>query len=213
LSFSGLVKKTPQLLLYANAGIAAAAGIWLVYNGQLIGVWPMFLALIFSPVILPVVLLPTGFFAGVLRVISNGGGPKPVIVILSVLSIGWLVIAMSGYALLCYHELTPAATAMPLYAKIYGCAIAVAPFALLAAKDKDNLLFTGLVCFMQVAVIITTVLPPVLQIEWDSWRNFGLCVGIMALFTLLQAAAEELFMGKTPPGSNLPDVPGGDISS
>lgn len=212
MSFSGFVKTTPALLLYANAGVAAATGIWLVYNGQLIGVWPMFLAFIFSPVVLPIVLLPTGFFAGVLRVISNGGGPKPLVAILSVLSIGWLIIAMSGYALLCYHELMTAAAVLPLYAKIYGCGIALAPFALLASKDRENLLFVGLVWFMQIAVIATTLLPPVLQIEWDSWRNFGLLVAIMGLFTLLQAAAEALFLGKTPPGSNLPDVPGGDIS-
>jgi len=200
LTFASLVKKSLAVLFYSNAALAAAAGIWLIYAGHLAGVWPLFLAFIFSPVVLPLLLLPTGFFAGVLRLISNGGGPKPLIKILTVLSIGWIVVVMAGYGLLCFHVLADTAVAMPIQAKVFACAVALAPFCMLAAKERDNLLFTSLVWYMQIAAVVTTLAAPQLGWDWDSWNNFWLFGALIGAFVLLQAGYEALFLTK----KNLP---------
>ena len=207
MTFASLVKKSLPVLFYANAAAAALAGIWLIYAGHLAGVWPLFLAFIFSPVVLPLLLLPTGFFAGILRLLSNGGGPKLIIKVLSFLSIGWIVVVMAGYALLCFHVLADTLATMPLQAMVYACAVALAPFCMLAAKERDNLLFTSLVWYMQIAAVVTTLAYVPLGWDWDSWNNFWLFAAIIGVLVLLQAAYEELFMTKKNIAS-VPDAPG-----
>ncbi|HYD17376.1 MAG TPA: hypothetical protein VEF76_02725, partial [Patescibacteria group bacterium] len=70
MSFAGLVKKSLTPLIYLNLLVVVASGGWLVAQGFKGDVWPAIVALIFSPLILPLYLFPAAFFAGMMQVVS-----------------------------------------------------------------------------------------------------------------------------------------------
>ena len=197
-----LVKKSLPVLLYTNLVAAAGAGIWLAFTGFVTVVWPLILALLLSPLLFPFFLVPLGLFAGSARVI--GGSMPRVAKTLNVLSVIYLAFVLAGYSLICFRVVYDAVMQAPLPAGIFGISIALAPFALLGMKDRDNIFFTGLVWMTQVTAI--AVMAAMASYGWDLAYSFWIFWGMLLVMLGAQAAYEAVFMKQKPAMTPPPSI-------
>ncbi len=194
-----LVKKSLPVLLYTNMVAAAGAGVWLVFTGYVTIVWPLILALLMSPMLLPFFLVPLGLFAGSARIVQ--GSMANVAKVLNILSVIYLAFILSGYCLVCFRIVYDAVMKAPLPAGIFGVAIALSPWALLGMKDRDNVFFTGLIWMTQITAI--AVMAAMASYGWDLGYSFWVFWGTLLVMLGAQSGYEAVFM-KTKPAMTPP---------
>ncbi len=180
--------------MYLNIGAMVISGVWLTTQGYIFAVWPAVLVLLFSPFVFPVLILPAAMCAGIMHLF---GQAKPWLgKIMAVLSVGYLVFAFTFYSMLLFRMMAePIGSHTNLIAgMVYGVAAGLAPWTILAVKDRDNLFFTGLVLMAEVTSIIVMVAAVLLQMNfWPSAFAFW---GILTGFVMLQALYERVFLKK-----------------
>ncbi|MDE1153143.1 MAG: hypothetical protein PW788_11455 [Micavibrio sp.] len=189
MSVSGIVRALQSPLLYTNLLIAAGTGVYFALTGYVTLVWPFIVGLLFSPIVLPLLLTPVGLFAGMAHILSQ---QKPGIArILNILSVGTLVTAMTGTVVLTLRLVYAVALVQPL-AAVFGAAIAIAAWALLGMKDRQNLFFTGMLLMLQITTI--GIAYGMVTQEWDTTMTFWSFWVAMVAMVLLQTAYEAMFI-------------------
>ncbi len=202
MTLAQLVRKSLPVLLYTNLVIAAGAGVWLAFTGYVTVVWPLILALLLSPLLFPFFLVPLGLFAGSARIIS---GSMPLVAkILNVLSVIYLALVLSGYSMICFRVVYDAVMQAPLPAGIFGVAIALAPWALLGMKDRENVFFAGLIWMTEVTAI--AVMAAMASYGWDLGYSFWVFWATLLVLLGAQAGYEALFMKQKPAVTPPPSI-------
>jgi len=201
-SLSNLVRASQTPLLYANLVVAAGAGVYLAATGYVTTVWPFIVGLLFSPIVFPLLLTPVGLFAGMAHLLSQA---KPGVArFLNILSVGTLVTVMAGVCVLVLRLVYDVATVQPI-AAVYGVAIALSAWALLALKDRQNLFFTGMLWMTQITAIVIAYF--MMTLQWDAATTFWSFWIAMVALVLLQTAYEAMFIKPQQPPQEPPAVP------
>lgn len=182
MAITEIVKKSLTPLIYVNIVVMAFGGLSLLWmtGGY---AWMGFLALFFSPVCFPILLLPAGILTGLMHLALKSQTAR-LEKVLTVLSLCYLVSVLSAYTVLCFYFLV-GAPQVP--AAMYAVSSAVLPWAIFAAKDRDNVFFTGLVIMMQFSALVLVALNVALRLDdfeqkfWIIWGVMMFCVGVEAL--------------------------------
>ncbi len=193
MAFASLIRKSLTPLIYANLAAMVIAGGWLAAQGYISSIWPAIIALIFSPLILPLYLFPAAFFAGMMQVVSLAY-PR-VSKFMALVSTLYMITAFAMYAMGTIYLMYGVMEREPLAAFFFGVAAGVAPFAILAAKDRDNLFFTGLVWMEKLCAVVVMLLALLKGIA--PWHGFWIFWCLMAAMVGAQALYEKIFMKKT----------------
>jgi len=172
---------------------AMASGVLILLTGIWAPLWPSVLGVMLSPLVFPVLLVPAAFLSGVMR-IAQAAYPK-VARVCMLLAFGWFIGVFGFYAFFVVHMnlslgAPEAATRLP--ALVWTIAMAVLPWTIFAAQDRDNLLFTGMVLMMFAAAAVTT--PLVFFLIVPYWTGFWIFCGLMATMLSLQALYEHFFL-------------------
>lgn len=165
--------------------------------------WPPLLALMFSPVVFPLVLFPAAFFSGVMQV-AQTAYPK-IARAAMLLTFIWFVLVLSGYALGVYyvgHGLMQAGAPTTIPMLVWTIAVTVLPWAVFATKDRDNILFTGLVLMLLASCAV--VVPLLAFGMLAFWQGYGALCGLMAGMLSIQALYEHFFVAKKNTASAAP---------
>ncbi len=192
MAFATLIRKSLTPLIYANLAAVVIAGGWLAAQGYVSHIWPAVIALIFSPLILPLYLFPAAFFAGMMQVVSLAY-PR-LSKFMALFSTLYMVTAFALYCMGTIYLMYAVMGREPLAAFFFGVAAGVAPFAILAAKDRDNLFFTGLVWMAKLCSL--AVMSLVLLKNIAPWHGFWIFWCLMAAMVGAQALYEKIFMKK-----------------
>ena len=184
MAISDLVKKSLTPLLYVNVVGMAFGGLSLLWMDGFAHAGPGFLGLFMSPAVFPLLLLPAGILTGLMHLLLKTQMQPLLEKLLTVLSLIYLVSVLCGYTVLCFYFL---AGAPEIPAAIYAVTSSVLPWAIFAAKDRDNVFFTGLVLMMQLSAIVLVTLNVALRLDdftqkfWIIWGVMMFCVGVEAL--------------------------------
>ena len=196
--FADLTRKalTPLIAVCLVAALGSAAVI--LQGGGWRLLWVPCLALMFSRIIFPLILLPAAFFSGVMQA-AGAVYPKVAKVCLW-LTFGWVIAVLGLYQFGIFHlgaglMEEPAPARFPVL--VWTIAIAVLPWALFALRDRDNILFTGIVYMMTVSALVS--LPVMIFYAWPVVTGFWLFCGLMAAMLSLQAAYEHFFLAASAP--------------
>jgi hypothetical protein len=198
LTLRDIVQKSLNPLIYANLVGMVLAGLSLIAFGFFPAVWPGFVALLVSPIVFPLLLLPAGFFSGVMVIVQKSH-PR-VEKAMMVLSVLYLITVLTAYVMLSYHLVghyvlnriflaDGVVWQMLIPAMVYGAAAGVAPWLILAAKDRDNVFFTGLVFMAEVTALV--VMAAGVWQEWSFWHATRIFWLILALLMVIEAAYEK----------------------
>ncbi len=192
-SFSpaAFIKKCLTPLIVLGSIAMAISGVWVLLLGHWVPLWPGIVGFLFSLLVFPLLMLPAGFFAGVMQV-SAQLYPR-VSRVCMLLTFAYFVMMLSGYAIVLFYVASGLINAdMPTVwpALIWSVAATVTPWALFATKDRDNVLFTGLLFMLTLSCVWVFPLVPFygLSIGAAYWL---LCVSMGAML-LLQAGYENL---------------------
>lgn len=193
MAFSTVIRKSLSPLIYANLAAMVIAGGFLAAQGYISAIWPAIIALIFSPLILPLYLFPAAFFAGMMQVVSLAY-PR-VSKFMALVSTLYMVTAFALYCMGTIYLMYSVRGIESVAAFFFGVSAGIAPFAILAAKDRDNLFFTGLVWMAQICSIVVMTLVLVF-ISIAPWQNFWIFWCLMAAMVGAQALYEKIFLKK-----------------
>ncbi len=191
--FAALTRKAlvPLIVVCLIAALGSAGMI--LFTGAWYPLWPPVLAVMLSPLVFPILLIPAGFFSGVMRV-AQAVYPN-VARICILLTFGWFISLLSFYAflvMLLSQSLMLPGEVTRLPALVWTIAIAVLPWAIFATRDRENILFTGMVFMMLAAATISISLVFFLIVPF--WAGYWICCGLMAVMLSLQALYEHFFI-------------------
>lgn len=200
ISFAALTRKALNPLMALCLIAAIGSGVMILLTGIWTPLWPVALAIMLSPLVFPILLVPAAFFSGVMR-IAQAAYPA-VARACMVLTFGWFISVLGLYTFFVMYTSLPlgapdASTRLP--ALVWTIAMAVLPWAIFATRDRDNILFTGMVFMMFAAAVVTT--PLVFFLVVPYWAGFWIFCGLMAAMLSLQALYERFFL-QTPPADN-----------
>jgi len=196
LQLSDIVRKSLTPLMVINIAAMVVSGVWLTAEGYIFAVWPAVLVFLFSPFIFPVLILPAGMCAGIMHLMREA---KPKLSkVMEVLSVAWLVLAFTFYTMALFRMVAgPLGAGDALPAMVFGVTAAMAPWTVLAAKDRDNLFFTGLVWMAELTAI--SVMCCAVMIGWKFWFSALVFLGLLTGLVLVQALYEKIFLKKDGP--------------
>lgn len=191
--FADLTRKalTPLVAVCLTAALMSALVILQAGGWRLL--WGPSLAIMLSRLVFPVVLLPVAFFSGVMQV-ANSHYPKVARVCLLIV-FGWFISVLALYQFGLYHLGSgfmeePTEWRVPVL--VWTIAIAVLPWALFAMRDRDNILFTGMVLMMFVSALV--ILPAMAFYAVPFWTGYWMFCGLMAFMLSMQALYEHFFV-------------------
>lgn len=193
-SVSALVKKSLTPLIALNGVGMAVGGIWLLFYNALGSMWPAVIALMVSPFVFPLLMFPAAFGAGIARVMEP---VKPRLAkAMLVAGIGWLVLLFTSYVMLSFDLVSQLMMYQEslLPALIWAISVGVLPWAIIAAKDRDNIFMTGLVLMTEAVSIFVAWAAVFWSLRF--WHAYWLFLALLATCVALQAAYEALFLDK-----------------
>ena len=177
---------TPMLAVN-GAGMLLSGG-YIVFAGNWYGLWIPLFGFFLSPVIFPLLLRPAAIFARIMYLVQSAR-PRLGLVI-HALSVGWIVFVMAAYAAIVFQFIAPQiAGATRIAAIVWAVAASVAPWALLARGDRENVMFTGFVLLLQagcVAAALAHLAAPV-----GAGQRLALVAAVMAAGAAVQAWRES----------------------
>jgi hypothetical protein len=170
----------------------ALAGGVILYKGF----WPALMAdammLFISSMVFPLLLIPAAFFGGLAKTFH--GVHAIVSNTMTSFSVAWLVsmLALGGaWSFESVGGILTAPSPLGAAARVWAVCGAVAPWALFARLDRENVFFTGLVWMLEIACVCAA---------FSSADGFGarfwLMAGVMGALSCAQAAYEAWFLKK-----------------
>jgi hypothetical protein len=198
LAFSDIVKKSLTPIIYINVAGMAFGALSLIWMGYFGNAWPGFVGLFASPLVFPFLLLPAGILTG-LMAITMKSHPK-LEKVLTVISVLYIVTLLSLYTITAFYFLVGTPT---IPAAIYAVCSAVLPWAIFAAKDRQNIFFTGLVLMMQLSAIVLVGLNVALRLT-DFTQKFWIIWGTMMFCVCVEALYEKIMLDRKKPEETKP---------
>lgn len=190
MAITDIVKKTLTPLLYINLVVMAFAGLTLVYWGYLGAAGPGFFGLFLSPIAFPFLLLPVAILTGMLRLSMKSEAHPVLDKALTVLSIAYIAAVLSAWTVLMFYFLV-GAPEVP--AAMYAVASSVLPWLIFAAKDRENVFFTGQVIMLQVSALVLVALNVALRLS-DPLQKFGIIWAFMMVCAGVEALVENIML-------------------
>jgi hypothetical protein len=176
-------------VIVTTCAVMALSGVYLVYAGFLTILWPVALTLFLSTLFFPLLLIPAALFAGLLQLFTVRKKPR-IAMVMQILSAAWLVGVMSVSGMLVFDVTSPAlaaAGAVTHAAALAWCvAGTVAPWAVFARGDRDNLFFTCLVMMLLAGTLAAAA----------TGGGFMVIAGVMGTLVAAQAVYEETVLKK-----------------
>jgi hypothetical protein len=177
-------------LLFLNlTGMAAGAG-WLAVLSQ----WPVIglgvTVLIFSPYILPILMVPAGIFAHLAAAHESQGrtGRSKKLYVCSLLYLVAFVSLWSA-GIFVYILTNVQAGTSPAAVLIWANSTAMAPLFLWAVRDRSNAFIAALVIEAQVTMLILlggALTPLAAQLSHPFWDSLAIYAVLMAVFVFGQ---------------------------
>jgi hypothetical protein len=175
-------------LIGLSCGAMALAGAYLIGQGGLFMLWPPTLALFAVPLICPFLMIPAAMCGGLMQIFTARKQPL-IAALMQAMSVCWLIVVMSFWGGMVFDYIAPALKSngyAHIAALVFGIAGSIAPWAIFAHTDRDNIFFSGLVMMLAVGISVAAFTP---YIFWTT-------AGIMAALTATQAVYEEKFLKK-----------------
>lgn len=171
-------------LVFLNLAALLAGAAWVAMSAQWRAIGAVFALLVFSPYIIPVLLMPSGIFSHFMSQARQQGRTRRERVFF-VLSLGYVLVFLAGWSALIFTYLAGGiASGAGL---LLGAGAAMLPLLRWISADKDNLFIWGLVALTQLALLLLAALQLV-----GGWA-FALVFGLLAL----AAAAQGIYEKKT----------------
>lgn len=196
MTLSKLVQKSLSPLIYISLIGMVASGAWLVSLGMMFKIWIPVLILVFAPFILPALMIPAAFAAGIMRVVEQVY-PR-LSKAMGFLSIAYLVTLLSLYGAGVFYCVAGIPALLP--AAVFAVTGSTAPWFILAAKDRENVFFTGLVIMMTLTAIALVGLILTVHVA-AFWGQFFVFWYILGAMVMLQALYEKLFLENGAPAA------------
>ena len=154
-------------LLGINLAGLAAAALWLVSQGQMQVIWIGLMMLFFSPVIIPLLLIPAGIFS-------------------------FLTFWCTGIFEYVTHSIAPPAMAAGV---LWASTASMAPLLWWSRRDAENIFIMMMVEMTQVAMIAISAFR-LFRGETAFWTLFGIFGGFLVFVAAMQSLYEKKFMNK-----------------
>jgi hypothetical protein len=195
-----IVKKSLNPLITINGLLLMISGVWLLMSGEWVVIWMPLLGVFISPLVFPILMFPAGLFAGIMTMAERSGRTKTAKV-MYFCSLGYLVLLLATYILLCFRLAAPVMGGEKLLpAAVWAVTSGVIPWMIFATNDRDNIPFTILTIMAEKAAIITIL--AAIFIGMSLWTAFFVFCGVMAIFLCVQRAFEKKFLTPAaPPGT------------
>lgn len=172
-----------SLALLAGGGMFLAHDVWRP-------LWPGVMAFALSFLVFPVLLIPAAMFAGIMTAFAHSN--KTLADVCGFLSLAWIVVVFSLCAAASFYLVEDfATTPLRLAMLLWAVGGTVTPWAFFARKDRDNILFTGLVLMLLVGSLFAGWLHFV-EIEMGFGRTFLAVAAVLSVMVLLQALYEKI---------------------
>lgn len=185
---------TPLIAL-SCLGMAAAGGV-LVWSGHWRALWTCALVFFISPFIFPLLMIPAAFCGGLMRVFLTA---QPLVArAMQALASGWLIFILAFWGAMVFDMAMPLTQdpALQWPALAWCVAGSVAPWAVFARGDRDNIFFTEIVLLFFLGCLAAAA--ALLQGPLRFWQAFWIAAIAMAAPMAAQAVIEETLLKKKP---------------
>lgn len=183
------------LLTLNLAGLALAA-LWLGVQSQWQVVWLGFVMLIFSPYIIPTLLIPAGIFSHFIGVYNAQQQPDKERMMF-ILSLSYIILFMTFWCVGVFEYVTHSVQPKALLAGLlWASTAALEPLLWWSSRDRSNIFIMTMVEAAQLAILALAAIRLMTGASsfWLSFAEFG---AIMAVVAAGQAIYEDKFMNKT----------------
>ena len=161
------------------------AAAWMVALGHWRSVWVGIVALPLSIPVFPFLIFPAAFFAGLIS-ITRGRTSK----VMQFLSMACLVAVLAAWTAASFTLMSSwFLSTAKIPALLFSVAAAVTPWAMFAAKDRGNVMFTLLVFYMAVAAAALCFFDARLSFAY----SFLFSAAVIGVFAGAQAWLESRF--------------------
>jgi len=186
---------TPVIALNCAAMVVAAG--FILFKGLWQPLWLDVMVFFVSPAVFPFLMIPGAMFGGLTKVLTPA---KPFLAhVMLAASIGSLIFMLALWAAISFDSvsfLTKGGLVWP--ALLWGMGGAVAPWAVFAHNDRDNVFFTGLVLQLLLGCVATVWAS--LSHTLQFWDRFWIVAAAMAALSCAQAVYEMGFLSRKMPG-------------
>lgn len=186
-------------LLGINLAGLALAALWLVSLGQMQVIWIGLMMLFFSPVIIPLILIPAGVFSHFMSLYQAAKRADRERLML-LLSLGYIILFLAFWCTGIFeyvtHSIAPHATAAGV---LWASTAALVPLLWWSRRDAENVFIMMMVEMTQVAMIAVSVLR-LFRGESSFWMTFGILAGFLAFVAAMQSVYEKKFMNRSGAG-------------
>jgi hypothetical protein len=186
-------------LLFANLAGLAAGAVWLGAVSQWQVIWIGVVTVLFSPYIIPILLMPAGILSHFMSLYQNAGrrGKERLMFILSLV---YILLFMTLWCAGIFEYVTGSVKPGALFAALlFGGSAAMLPLLLWSHRDRNNTFVMTLVEVAQAGILILSGVR-IFGLAPPFWLSFIIFGGIMVFMSVVQAVYERFFMNE--PGIN-----------
>ena len=180
------------LFVFNMAGLGIAA-LWLVSEGQMQVIWLGLVLLIFSPFIIPILLIPAGVFSHYMAHYGATGKPDRER-LMFLLSLAYIILFLTFWCTGIFEYVTQNISPRTIMAGVlWAGTAALAPLLWWSRRDAHNFFIMMMVEAVQVAMIALSAFR-LLEGECPFWVSFGVLAGFLTLIAAMQFLYEKKFM-------------------
>ncbi len=185
-----LVLSALEPFTYINMLAMAGSAVWLIFTPYYLLISFGALVLVFYQFIMPIALMPAGFFSNFMIFFQKMGKPKLENAFL-VASISYLLLFLSFWCVLVLNiSLSRIGEGGILPGVIFANAAAFTTLFLWVREDKENFFMIRLVQSAQIIMILLTIVK-VLAMEITFWQQIGFFFASLSTVVLLQVLYDE----------------------
>jgi hypothetical protein len=177
-------------LLYANLAGLAAGAVWLGIMAQWQVIWIGIMALLFSPYVIPLLIVPAGVFSHFMAVYQSAGQAAKERRMF-VLSLSYILLFLTLWCVSFFeyvtHNVAPQAIGAGL---LWASCASMASLLLWASRDRNNIFITTTVETAQLAMVMLAAFR-LLAGTTSFWSSAALFGGIMAVAAVTQHFYEK----------------------
>jgi hypothetical protein len=198
ISISAIVQKSLRPLVWLCGVGMAIGGAGLVYAGFWYALSPALSVLLFAHILLPLLLTPANFCAGMARI--TGQSLPGFARFMSVCVFAYFALLMTGWVMLSLHAvraMAPGDGSLP-FVMIWSAASALFPWALFT--DRENVFFVGLLWMAAAAAlaIFGLLYAGIFAFSEAFWAMYLLIAAMMGVEWICET---YILPPKTPPGT------------
>jgi hypothetical protein len=136
--FKNIISSLLTPLLFANLAGLGAGTVWLGAVSQWQVIWLGVMAVLFSPYIIPILLMPAGIFSHFMLLYQNAGQKKKERWMF-ILSLAYILLFMTLWCTGIFGYVTASVKPQALFAALlFGSSAAMLPLLIWAQRDRSN---------------------------------------------------------------------------